>query len=178
MRKLNTKDAVNFMRLLKKAGVRQIVVDLLEDAKTKPEESVEKIGINAVFALLEGVTAAEAETELYKFLSGPFEKTPEYFARAKVYLCTSAVEGFPNTFLQSWYARAGVVSVTFSCDGVLQKYDAGVLSNSEANAADDIVKLLSDEPLRRTLCDHAFEYLRNNHTPEQTLAKFEELINE
>lgn len=77
MRKLNTKDAVNFMRLLKKAGVRQIVVDLLEDAKTKPEESVEKIGINAVFALLEGVTAAETETELYKFLSGPFEKTPE-----------------------------------------------------------------------------------------------------
>ena len=52
MRKLNTKDAVNFMRLLKKAGVRQIVVDLLEDAKTKPEESVEKIGINAVFEML------------------------------------------------------------------------------------------------------------------------------
>ena len=77
MRKLNTKDAVNFMRLLKKAGVRQIVVDLLEEAKTKQEESVEKIGINAVFALLEGVTTAEAEAELYKFLSGPFEKTPE-----------------------------------------------------------------------------------------------------
>ena len=78
MRKLNTKDAVNFMRLLKKAGVRQIVVDLLEDAKNKQgEESVEKIGINAVFALLEGVTTAEAEAELYKFLSGPFEKTPE-----------------------------------------------------------------------------------------------------
>ena len=50
---------------------------LLEEAKTKQEESVEKIGINAVFALLEGITTAEAEAELYKFLSGPFEKTPE-----------------------------------------------------------------------------------------------------
>lgn len=77
MRKLNTKDAINFMRLLKKSGTRKIVVDLLDNAKNKQDESVERIGIDAVFALLEGITTPEAEVELYKFLSGPFEKTPE-----------------------------------------------------------------------------------------------------
>lgn len=81
MRKLNTKDAVCFMRLMKKTGVRQIVVNLVDDVKQKKEsgeaDNVQKIGINAVFALLEGVTTVEAEKELYVFLSGPFEKTPE-----------------------------------------------------------------------------------------------------
>ena len=85
MRKLNTKDAVAFMRLMKKTGVRQIVVNLLEDAKNKQgEESAEKIGINAVFALLEGITTVEAEAELYAFLSGPFEKTPQEVENMKL----------------------------------------------------------------------------------------------
>ena len=78
MRKLNTKDAINFIRLMKRTGVRKIVIDLIENAKNKADnESEERIGINAMFALLEGFATAEAEAELYSFLSGPFEKTPE-----------------------------------------------------------------------------------------------------
>jgi hypothetical protein len=70
------------------------------------------------------------------------------------------------------------VSVTFPCDGVLQKYNAGVLAHTEENAAVAIVELLSSEARRGELCECAFEYLSKNHTPEQTLVKFEELINE
>ena len=68
----------------------------------------------------------------------PFEKTQGYFNRAKLYLSTSAVEGFPNTFLQAWFARSPVISVSFPCDGILQKENCGRLSGSLENAAKDI----------------------------------------
>ena len=108
----------------------------------------------------------------------PFEKTPEYFARAKVFLCTSAVEGFPNTFLQAWYANAGVVSVTFPCDGLLLQHNIGVLSGSEDRAAADIDRLLQDAEKLQTLTANAGKYLNKNHTVSQTLRSFEKLIYE
>ena len=107
----------------------------------------------------------------------PFEQTQNYFNRAIVYLCTSAVEGFPNTFLQSWHARAAVVSVTFPCDDILTGYHAGILAGNEEKAAAVIDELLTDSALRNKLCDNAQKYLVGNHLPAAVLEKFEKLIN-
>ena len=106
----------------------------------------------------------------------PFEKTQSYFNRAKVHLSTSAVEGFPNTFLQAWFAKSPVVSVTFSCDGILQKENCGRLSGSLENAAKDIEELIKKNELRNMLGMNGFHYLQKHHNPKNTIKILESVI--
>lgn len=79
MRKLNTKDAFMMMRLLKKTGMRNMVLDMTSKAK-ETGESVEQIGLNAFFAIMEAISDTENENTVYQFLSGPFEMEPEKIA--------------------------------------------------------------------------------------------------
>lgn len=106
----------------------------------------------------------------------PFEKTQSYFNRAKLYLSTSAVEGFPNTFLQAWFAKSPVISVTFPCDGILQKENCGRLSGSLENAAKDIEELIKKDELRNMLGMNGFNYLQKHHNPKNTIKILESVI--
>ena len=108
----------------------------------------------------------------------PFEKTQSYFNRAKLHLSTSAVEGFPNTFLQAWFAKSPIVSVTFPCDGILQKYNIGVLSGTTAQTAKDIDSLLRDETRRQLLGQNGYDYVLKHHSPENILSILEKMISE
>lgn len=106
----------------------------------------------------------------------PFEETQEYFNRAKLYLCTSAVEGFPNTFLQAWFARIPVISVTFHCDGILEREHSGCLSGSTGQSLKDITELLENADSRRQMGENGYRYLQKNHLPEQVLKSLEKIL--
>ena len=108
----------------------------------------------------------------------PFEKTQSYFNRAKLHLSTSAVEGFPNTFLQAWFAKSPIVSVTFPCDGILQQHNIGVLSGTTAQTAKDIDSLLRDETRRQLLGQNGYDYVLKHHSPENILSILEKMISE
>ena len=55
----------------------------------------------------------------------------QYFNRVKCLVCTSCVEGFPNTFLQAW-SKSIPVLTTFDPSGRVSKYGLGVcVSNFE-----------------------------------------------
>ena len=106
----------------------------------------------------------------------PFEQTQSYFNRARLYLSTSAVEGFPNTFLQAWYAKSPVVSVSFPCDGILERDNSGKLSGSTAQAVQDIADILENDHLRCLMGENGYQYLQKNHLPENILKKLEMLL--
>lgn len=106
----------------------------------------------------------------------PFEQTQSYFDRAKIFLCTSKVEGFPNTFLQSWYAKHPVVSITFPCDGILERERCGMLSGSIEQAILDIDGLLNDKSLLETMGNNGFNYLCHNHLADKILLMYQDLI--
>ena len=107
----------------------------------------------------------------------PFEQTQSYFNRTRLYLCTSAVEGFPNTFLQSWYARIPVVSVSFPCDGVLERSQCGLLSRTVEKCCNDISLCLENQQYCDIMGGNGFEYLEKNHLPPNLLQKMEEFLN-
>ena len=48
----------------------------------------------------------------------------KYFRRGRVLCCTSAYEGFPNTFLEAWTVGTPVVS-TFDPDSVITQHNLG-----------------------------------------------------
>ncbi len=52
----------------------------------------------------------------------------ELYRRARALVCTSATEGFPNTFLEAWSVGTPVIS-RVDPDGLIQRYGAGVYCN-------------------------------------------------
>ena len=66
------------------------------------------------------------------------------FDRAKIFLNTSSIEGFPNTFLQAWIRGVPVVSF-FDPDSLVQRLQLGHIANSIDEMREAIRGLLEDD---------------------------------
>lgn len=74
MRKLQTSDVFELARLIKRAGIK----DELKDVALKAnKEDIEGTGFDLIFGVVEKLTEQKVEDDLYKFLSGPLEESPE-----------------------------------------------------------------------------------------------------
>lgn len=93
----------------------------------------------------------------------PFEQIQNYFNRAKILLCTSKTEGFPNTFLQGWYGGCAIVSLQYPCDGILAEKKCGYVSGSTERMCDDIETLLNNNKLREQINANGRAYMRQEH---------------
>lgn len=60
----------------------------------------------------------------------PYHKVNEFFRRASVFVNTSSVEGFPNTFIQAWDHYIPVVSLNVDPDNIIQNEKVGFLSGT------------------------------------------------
>lgn len=106
----------------------------------------------------------------------PYDLIHDYFRRAKILLCTSAVEGFPNTFLQAWHAHCAVISVEFNCDGILEEYQCGLFSGTLPQAKADIERVLTDSAIRQHLVKNGLEYLNRNHCSNSIVNQYLDFI--
>lgn len=74
MRKLQTSDVFNAMRLIKKANLREEIKPLLKMAGSG-ELKVEDVGITGILSLIEILTEKKCEQAIYEVLAAPFEMT-------------------------------------------------------------------------------------------------------
>ena len=102
----------------------------------------------------------------------PFDETPGYFGAAELLLNTSAVEGYPNTYLQAWAARKPVVA-SFDPDEVICRFGLGRHADSRAHLAAAVAALWQDEVLRRTMGDAGYAYLQEYHSAERVVSLLE-----
>jgi len=93
----------------------------------------------------------------------PHERIGEYYARAGILLCTSVIEGFPNTFLEAWARGIPAVS-TVDPDGIIGRFDLGCVGGSVAELAAAIRELAGDAARWRTCARNARRYFVENHT--------------
>lgn len=79
MRKLNTKDVFNFVRLVNNSGLKEEIKSVAVNIPKEKDEkfSIEGVGFDIVFSILEKFASKNLESHLYEFLSGPFETTAE-----------------------------------------------------------------------------------------------------
>jgi len=72
MRKLQTSDVFNAMRLIKKANLKEEIKPLLKRISTG-EFNIEDAGIEGILGFIEILSEKKSEQAIYEVLSGPFE---------------------------------------------------------------------------------------------------------
>jgi glycosyltransferase involved in cell wall biosynthesis len=92
------------------------------------------------------------------------EEVNALLARAHVFVNTSAHEGFPNTFIQSWQREAVVVSLGVDPDGVLERERVGITASSEAGLFSAVRDLVESADLRAGYAARAHEYVAAHHS--------------
>jgi len=92
-----------------------------------------------------------------------YAETGALFDRAKVFLNTSSIEGFPNTFLQAWIRAVPVVSF-FDPDSLIQRLSLGRTATSVDDMRDAIRLLLQNDEERQAIGRRAREFATREYT--------------
>ncbi len=109
------------------------------------------------------ISDAIGSTSLTYLGAKTIDETNDLIASSHVLVNTSAVEGFPNTFIQAWYRNTVVVSFDVDPDGVLQKHNIGMVARSPAALARIIEELVCDDLLREKIAARALNYATIEH---------------
>lgn len=75
MRKLNTQDAFKMARLLKYAGVKEIILDSYK--KGKETINAQELGVEIIFTLVDSFGDKKVELDFYDLVGGITEKGAE-----------------------------------------------------------------------------------------------------
>jgi glycosyltransferase involved in cell wall biosynthesis len=108
----------------------------------------------------------------------PVDEVNALLREASIFVNTSEVEGFPNTFIQAWLRGVPVVSLQFDPDQVLVKESIGFCSGSLDQMKRDVLALARDDALRNEMGLRAQAYARAVHGLTQNVSRFIDLIEE
>lgn len=105
-----------------------------------------------------------------------FDQIESLFARAAVFLNTSAFEGFPNTFLQAAKYEVPIASLVVNPGGMLSSGAGCSADGSFETLERELRSLLDDEIARRKRGAAGLAYLRAHHDPEPILQRLEDQL--
>lgn len=106
----------------------------------------------------------------------PHREVGRYFEEASVFVNTSDVEGFPNTFLEAWARYTPVVSLNTDPDEIIYEYKLGFHSRNFEQMVEDVELLLSDNKLRQELGEKGRRYIVQEHDINKIVEQFAELF--
>ncbi|MEO0201512.1 MAG: glycosyltransferase, partial [candidate division WOR-3 bacterium] len=96
-------------------------------------------------------------------------------AKSKVYVNTSVNEGFPNTFLESWYYKTLIIAFDADPDGVIAK-GLGIKVKT-LDEATSVIKDFNKNPQRyEKIIQRAYNYVLENHLPQKVIGVFKERV--
>lgn len=108
----------------------------------------------------------------------PFEEIDTYFKKAKVFISTSAQEGFANTFIQAAKNKTPIISMNANPDNFLELYQCGHFCDEKFNLMKDHLKeLLYDQTAHQRMSYNAFRYAKKNHNIKINSIKLLKKIN-
>ncbi|WP_254840507.1 glycosyltransferase family 4 protein [Natronomonas marina] len=119
---------------------------------------------------------AENIDNIYFLGTTPPDLVHEYHRRAKVFINTSAYEGFPNTFLEAWRFATPIVSLSFDVDQILRTKEVGMHSGSQAQLEEDTELLLSAPERRNQMGQNGRELLKEKYSLSSVTDRYEEVF--
>lgn len=106
----------------------------------------------------------------------PYHEVNKYFNNASIFVNTSTVEGFSNTFLQAWVAYTPVVSLNVDPDEIICRYKLGIHSCTFEQMVRDVKTLLKDEKLREKIGMNGRIYVEREHEIKKIVKKYAEIF--
>lgn len=95
----------------------------------------------------------------------PIKKITKYFKQAKLFVNTSTLEGFPNTFMQSGLAKTPVLSLTVNPDDYLKRLNCGLVAkNNQKLLIKKCKRIIKDPGLVKTMGQNHYDYIIKNHS--------------
>ena len=105
----------------------------------------------------------------------PYRATQRLFDRARVFVNTSEIEGFPNTFLQAWARGIPVVSF-FDPDGVIQREGLGDAVASVEEMAAAVHRLAVDPQVWGEASARCLAFTARRYGEDQTVTPYLEAL--
>ena len=101
----------------------------------------------------------------------PYRDVNQYYSRARVFVNTSELEGFPNSFLQAWIRGVPVISF-FDPDNLIRKQELG---GAPANL-DEMVELVKDlmlnKPYRHSIAKRTRAFAFEHYSPRRVIQEY------
>jgi len=150
---------------------------LLDVAEQCPEITFDVVGASNANSDYASALTKRAARILNVKMHGriPHAEIAKHYYRSRALCCTSAYEGFPNTFLEAWSLGIPTVS-TFDPDGLIAKLGLGWNASSVDELVDRLRTAISTPEKWHAASHAARSYYLKNHTLDATMPKFEKLF--
>ena len=130
-------------------------------------------GSDDCFAAIQQRAQALSNVEFVGFV--PYAQADRHFDEAAVFLNTSLIEGFPNTFLQAW-ARAVPTLSFFDCGAADADGPVGLLAADLDAMAQQLAALAAQPARRAALGERCRRYFQAHHAVDAALAVLEPVL--
>lgn len=150
---------------------------LLEVAEQCPQITFDVVGASNTDSIYALALVKRAAGVLNVKMHGrvPHAEIAKYYRCSSVLCCTSAYEGFPNTFLEAWSFGIPIVS-TFDPDSVIVSNGLGFAVQDVEGIVVRLREIIQSPETWLRASKAAKRYYLENHTPEACLPKFERLF--
>lgn len=101
----------------------------------------------------------------------PYRGVSPFYSRARVFVNTSDVEGFPNTYLQAWASGTPVVAF-FDPDGVIAREGLGMTVRDVSDMRDAVRLLSSNESAWRAARDRCLAFIGRHYSEDVVLQPY------
>lgn len=107
----------------------------------------------------------------------PYDQIEKEYAQAKLFLSTSLLEGFPNTFLHAAKYGVPIVSLNVDPGGMLSTFGCGMFCNGNFETIkESIYDLMTTPDLYSTSSFRCLNYVHQYHDKEIIARQYEEAI--
>jgi len=105
----------------------------------------------------------------------PHAEIAKYYRQSRVLCCTSAYEGFPNTFLEAWSVGMPVIS-TFDPDNIIQSKGCGIVANNLEDIVTGLKKITQSPETWQKASAAARHCYIANHAIDVSMPRFERIF--
>ena len=106
----------------------------------------------------------------------PYQEINKYYKESSLFINTSYVEGFPNTFLEAWGNYKPIITIDFDPDEIICRYKLGIHSKNFEQLIKDTESLLKNDELRYEMGNNSRKYVEKEHNLNKILNEYEHLI--
>jgi len=107
-----------------------------------------------------------------------FSEIEDYFSKAKVYINTSAYEGFPNTFLQAFKYETPVLSLNVNPNNIFDNYNIGYYCNDNFDLLKaKLSEWMQNSALQEMVGRNAYSYVSTFHDIDIIAKQWIKVIN-